>query len=414
MATHPEQRAEQLLRRHYPGIDALRGFATLLVFLCHYVGTLWSAPVFAWGWVGVDVFFVLSGFLITGILFDSLQEESYFRRFYVRRAFRIFPLYFGFWLLMLLLTPLLHTEWNGHLLLNALYLSNLTPSSLGWTLRFGGRWAPLPMLSVGHFWSLCVEEHFYLGWPFVVFFLRDRVRLMRFCAGAAVLAPSLRTAMFFLHPRLTHETGFLYNCTLFRCDALFIGAWVALWLRGSALEMGTVRRRCLWISLLAGGAIFAAQAQCLVFYKDYGTQPTVMLPWTETFGFSLIDVLAACLLISCLMPDSWPYRMLRGAKLQKLGLVSYGFYVLHHLPLNSAMLMGARLARHHLQAAVTVALFFVFYGAAQLSYRYLESPFLRLKERYGATPADPFPYPPPAPTHKVAGYAASAIRDLSP
>jgi len=105
--------------RHIPSLDGLRGLAVLGVVASHL---FWGNPAGPWtaaiesitvfGAHGVDLFFVLSGFLITGILYDSLQEESYFRKFYARRCLRIFPLYYGVLIVLFLLTPLLHWDWN--------------------------------------------------------------------------------------------------------------------------------------------------------------------------------------------------------------------------------------------------------------------------------------------------------------
>ena len=98
-------------KRFYPALDGLRACAVLMVFAQHYV--LMQIPgIWQWGWAGVDVFFVLSGFLITGILFDTKDSDHRFRNFYVRRTLRIFPLYYGVLLLVLLLTPFMHWNWN--------------------------------------------------------------------------------------------------------------------------------------------------------------------------------------------------------------------------------------------------------------------------------------------------------------
>src|SRR5665213_2362018 len=115
---------------YYPALDGLRGIAILLVFGTHYCDTYWAIDghrtPFWFGWVGVDLFFVLSGFLITGILFDSLGSSRYFRNFYIRRTLRIFPLFYAVWALCLLITPFVHVGWNRYVVAQMFYVGNLT------------------------------------------------------------------------------------------------------------------------------------------------------------------------------------------------------------------------------------------------------------------------------------------------
>ena len=162
--TRPENRA------FFPALDGLRAVAFLMVFGQHYLAL-------AWGWTGVNIFFVLSGFLITGILYDTRADPFRVRNFYIRRTLRIFPLYYGVFLVLLLLTPLLHWHWNRYWTLWPLYLGNflrfLSPLSLlrGSALEYAADAhlssvrLPHTELYLGHFWSLCVEEQFYLIWP---------------------------------------------------------------------------------------------------------------------------------------------------------------------------------------------------------------------------------------------------------
>lgn len=113
-----------LIKPFYPALDGIRALATLFVFSWHYCRLVFNNEVFTWGWVGVNIFFVLSGFLITGILVDSLHRQSYFRDFYIRRTLRIFPLYYAIWLLFLLATPLLHVQWNRYVAAMAFFIGN--------------------------------------------------------------------------------------------------------------------------------------------------------------------------------------------------------------------------------------------------------------------------------------------------
>src|ERR1700761_8041685 len=131
----PSNELKPTSSRHYPALDGLRGIAILAVFCYHFGGGSKSSNwlIQAWssiadtGWMGVDLFFVLSGFLITGILYDTAHKPHRVRNFYARRSLRIFPLYYGVLLLFLLLTPVLQLHWKPGHLLYFFYLSNMMP-----------------------------------------------------------------------------------------------------------------------------------------------------------------------------------------------------------------------------------------------------------------------------------------------
>jgi peptidoglycan/LPS O-acetylase OafA/YrhL len=155
-----------------------------MVFANHYL----RLP---WGWAGVDVFFVLSGFLITGILFDTREQANRVRSFYVRRILRIFPLYFGLMLALVLLYPIFRWDWSWSWLLWPAFLGNFARGqhvfAVGSPLQMLADAQPLSrsfpriQLFCGHLWSLCVEEQFYLIWPGIVFWLRNRRQLLWVC-----------------------------------------------------------------------------------------------------------------------------------------------------------------------------------------------------------------------------------------
>src|ERR1700722_19675697 len=166
---------------HIPALDGIRGAAILLVLIYHL---FWSNPVTGSRFLGflqqirgttycgVNLFFALSGFLITGILLDTLDRPRYFQMFYARRSLRIFPLYFGFLLVLLLLTRPLHFSWSGWQYFYLTYTANLALWRTHIPLQ-------LSFFNITHFWSLQVEEQFYLLWPFVVYRLRRPETLAR-------------------------------------------------------------------------------------------------------------------------------------------------------------------------------------------------------------------------------------------
>jgi peptidoglycan/LPS O-acetylase OafA/YrhL len=161
----------------YVGLDGIRAIAIILVFTVHYMGFRTRFI----GWTGVLVFFVLSGFLITGILYDNRSEPNRFRNFYVRRTLRIFPLFYFAWILLAAAALFLGTRWRPIQFLWLAYLGNYARFIAGSQLPdhiFTLKGPRLP-LEIGHFWSLAVEEQFYLIWPLIVFRLRERKKLIR-------------------------------------------------------------------------------------------------------------------------------------------------------------------------------------------------------------------------------------------
>jgi peptidoglycan/LPS O-acetylase OafA/YrhL len=218
------------LRGHLPGLDGMRGLAILLVLLFHFVGntvaTNWIeraiVGVSNYGSYGVELFFVLSGFLITGILYDARNKPHYFRNFYMRRLLRIFPLYYGVLALVFFIAPLIP-------LLRGPMLNYLVDrQSWAWLYAVNiyiakqGDWS---FSYLEHFWSLAIEEHFYLFWPLVVFLLATRPRTL--------IAVSLGTALCAMLARLTGSLMGLswwttYVLTPFRLDGLALGAFLAV------------------------------------------------------------------------------------------------------------------------------------------------------------------------------------------
>jgi len=228
-----------------PTLDGLRGIAILLVTLFHYEVREWpwragfAAPLWTVvreGWLGVDLFFVLSGFLITGILVDTKSNQGYFRNFYARRTLRIFPLYFAYLAAVFLILPVLPriAAWQAETPFDTQlwfwsYLCNLVISLRGWGAS--------PQL-VSDTWSLAVEEQFYLIWPAVVL-LSSRRTLVGICLACIVGAIAFRTGL-----RLAH-VPWVANVVLTpaRMDSLTMGALVALAVRGPS-GLARVARFC--------------------------------------------------------------------------------------------------------------------------------------------------------------------------
>lgn len=373
----------------YPGLDGVRGIAIFLVFTVHYVPRLLGYV----GWTGVIVFFVLSGFLITGGLYDNRNELHRFRNFYVRRTLRIFPLFYFIWLCIFVTAFFFHERWRPLLVLWPTYLGNYARFIAGtsavdriWTSRFA--------FEIGHFWSLAVEEQFYLLWPLVVFKVNDRRRLIRICIGVIIFVLLLRWLLVLtLSPHLI-ELGLLYRMTFSQADAFLLGGLLALLMRGPA-EAAVVRsgEKVLGIALLALVAAW-------LFNGGMHLQPIAENSrWVGAYGFTLLDLVAAGMILSSVQRSGLLFRFFSFGPLRVLGRYSYGFYVYHVILYQP--LVGFVLNRWRVPHALLFTVdFFIILCVSALSYHILEMPFLRLKKRFitrhnnpDAVPAEPVIHP---------------------
>jgi peptidoglycan/LPS O-acetylase OafA/YrhL len=274
-----------------PALDGVRGLAVLLVLFHHLVYYSGIDKTFWWdrqlfklansSWLGVDLFFVLSGFLITGILFDAKGSGRYFRSFYGRRVLRIFPLYYGFLAVALLLFPLWLPAESGQALIDSqawywFYLSNFHVAFEGWP-------DPAPM---GHFWSLAIEEQFYLLWPLAVWALGRR-HLIYLSAACFLTAPLLRIIM--------PSTLDIYVLLPTRMDTLAAGAFLALVIRGESGTDALGR----WPLLLFS----AASAMMVALYLRGDGYLIYHDPVVSTLGYTVIAVAFASLIGLLLTAD---------------------------------------------------------------------------------------------------------------
>lgn len=393
--TRPENRA------FYPALDGIRALAFLMVFAQHYL----QLP---WGWTGVDIFFVLSGFLITGILFDTRNDLHRVRNFYVRRTLRIFPLYFGVMLAIFLTSPLVHWQWNWRWLVWPAYLGNFArfihPYDIGDPLQLLADFQPSAFLAgrhltlyLGHFWSLCVEEQFYLIWPWVVFWIRDRKKLLWVCASTVPLCVAARLIGHFYFPSWMLENEILYRATPFRLDALLLGGLIALVLRANNKQvLFEFARKAFPVS---AGAVLL----WLLFapHRHLWQRPYAYPSWKFTWGLCVVDILSGLLILVALQPGSLVYRLFSLRPLRWIGRMSYGAYVLHDIPHPLYGSLSLLLARHldsrlrlsehfiHIQATFITAVMGLTLTLvlAWLSFRYFESPFLELKEKWAVRTA---------------------------
>ncbi len=354
------------LKKHVPALDGVRGLAILLVLWHHcymqpHPGSLWMQALYQANrasWLGVDLFFVLSGFLITGILFDSLHREDYFRRFYRRRALRIFPLYYGVVLLLVVLAMPLHLVWQGREWLLLSYLQN---AGFRQPFDFGlGNW-----FSLNHFWSLAIEEQYYLVWPLVIYLVRGRIKLIWLSAGLAALALAFRVAA------ASHLNAmYLFTGTPFRMDALLIGSGLAL----------VKRSHWEWLSERLARPVFAVSLLAIIALGSFAGGFDWWKRSIETVGFTLAAVWCAALIGLCVRFDwrkPWAQRVFENRVLRFFGRYSYGLYVWH-----AFIYAGLRERLSHTAGAFMADLSCIAISIviALASYHGFEKWFLRMKE----------------------------------
>jgi peptidoglycan/LPS O-acetylase OafA/YrhL len=368
--TAPENRA------YFPALDGIRACAFLAVFAHHYMHL-------ELGWVGVDMFFVLSGFLITGILYDARDDAHRARTFYIRRALRIFPLYYLVLLALFLLFPVAHWQWDWRWIVWPLYVGNWVlpfhPHGLDLaSLRLMNGWLynsrNVPIF-IGHFWSLCVEEQFYLVWPWVVFWVKDRRKLIALAAAIVILEPILRLIAQHTLPAVMVSNEIVAHNTLFRLDTLMMGALVALLYRGPARDtLFKTANYSIWAVCMMAAAVLLAFVVRPALLHNHGFGSYVY-----TIGFSIIAYGSATLLVASLRSGSLFFRILSLRPLRWIGRVSYGAYVFHDLFHAYYSAIGSRLHLHAWPIGLVAT-----FALAALSFRFIETPFLNLKARFTA------------------------------
>ena len=276
--------------------------------------------------------------------------------------------------MLLLLTPLMGWEWRARQVWFLVYLGNL-PAIRDFSLyAVESSRSKVLTLFLGHLWSLCVEEQFYLVWPLLVFAARTRTRILRLALLVVALEFPLRFWVV-THASYADALNLMFRNLPFRADTLMAGAVLAMLLRGPAADRW--QRGCKWIFLGALGMLLFLAAR----------YPASSAAWQLSAGLTLVAVMCMGLVGAVLGPQSLWSRAFSGKALRVLGRYSYGFYLFHLLFLSFwYWLIGATIALVHslvLGAGVAIAAnFCVTFGLAKLSYDRLELPFLRRKTRF--------------------------------
>ena len=350
---------------HHPALDGIRGLAILLVLVYHNFNFL---HISYFGWLGVDLFFVLSGYLITNILLNSLGQKHFLRNFYVRRVLRIFPLYYGSLLALLVILPNLfpgyrafdyfveHQFWLWIFLQNWLFIYE-TPPGMG---------------ILNHYWSLAVEEQFYLVWPFVILLIKKAKPLLYFLVIVLAMVLFLRLYVWVNQVDVSYFN--LYTFT--RIDGICIGSMVALVQR---FNRQLLSKTTFWIVIGFAGLNFMFDFINRYYHFTFPYLPLVgYTTFAMLFGLLVHEASAA--------RDNLVAKIFDNGFLKFFGKISFGLYVFHWPIYLAARLPVANWWQNNFSQYSTLVSSIVPTLAAialsVVSYHYFEKPFLSLKKRF--------------------------------
>lgn len=331
------------MAKHIDQLDSVRAIAIGLVLITHF----WGYPadhqvanaVAAAGWMGVDIFFVLSGFLITGILRDTRDDPRHFINFYFRRALRIWPLYLLLLLIVLVLLPLvkempaavMEDKW-----LYWMHAGNFALADGGWQLF---------LLDIT--WSLSLEEQFYLIWPAVIYRMSNR-RVMALCLALIIAMPLVRIVLW-------EPLGWMWLHMLFRADSFAVGGLLAVAMR-ERIDLSHAK----WLALLW------IPIWSLVAAEEFRRESMLV----GTIGYSMTALASAGLLLIAMDLRAFSWR-----PSVYVGKVSYGIYIYHPLCLMVASLALGEMSGWTRLIGITALTIAV----ASISFYAYETPLLRLK-----------------------------------
>lgn len=354
---------------YFPALDGLRGIAIFAVILYHN----FPQSKFYFGWLGVDLFFVLSGFLITSILLKSLSTDStkkYFKNFYIRRALRIFPLYYFFLVIFLFILPSLNIlnseveEYREDKWWYIFYLQNWL-----FTNDF-----PAKSNCLNHFWSLAVEEQFYILWPLTIFLIKKTGRLLLFLSTILLLIFLIRCYLWYIQIPGFNYTNFF---TFTRIDGICVGSFVAL-ITNQNKEFLTIYRPIIITGLAVLNFTF-------FFFNTSGS-----LPFLAFIGYITFAAVFGVLVYELSHGNnSWLKNIFSFKPLRFIGKISYGLYMFHwpiHYFLNIpfslfiSKIFNFDSPINALFSSIATTLLAI--AISSMSYYYFESYFLKLKNKF--------------------------------
>ena len=354
-------------RQHYPALDGLRGSAILFIVIYHNFGYI--DKYFFFGWLAVDLFFVMSGFLITDILLNAVGHKNFLRNFYFRRVLRIFPLYYLSLILFLIVLPRLPIEsgikyytdnqvWIWTYLQNWLYIFKPPPNTN----------------TLNHLWSLAVEEQFYLLWPLAILILRKPKYLLVFISLLLVAVLGLRLWIW-----THHLSGFAYYnfYTFTRIDGICIGCMVALLRR---INLNFLKK---YTSVIV---LFFAVLNFVFFFINRRYQ--FSFPYLALAGYTTFAMMLGLLVNQAVTRETKLINFLFNISFLKFfGRISYGFYIFHwpvYLLLSPYLSLWVKgfTSGWLTQFVVSVLGTMIAIALSWISFNYFEKYFLKLKVKF--------------------------------
>ncbi len=354
-------------------LDGVRGLAIALVILFHYNFAL------EFGWVGVQLFFVLSGFLITTILLKSkdYSASTYFGGFYWRRSLRIFPIYYLYLLVIgalyiLIKNPL---DYAGKAPWLFSYTYNLYPLFRGFSFD----------IFFTHLWSLCIEEQFYILWPLIIFFLslkQLRWVLILFLLGAPIVRFYMAGYLAGINTPEEFVGQIIYRFTFSQWDGFAYGALIPVFELQEKIKRPSRSFSLSMLGLMLIGIInfFSMSSQGVpIKISSFGYTIGVIQNYQHVWSYSLFGIVAMFFILTCLKPGPGLSSIVGNSFLVFLGRISYGLYVYHWV-----IWMIFNKFIEHSSITVKLLCFFPFVivciGMAYLSYILIEKPILSQKD----------------------------------
>ena len=365
-------------QRYIKSLDGVRAVAIILVMAFH-------AGIIHFGWMGVQLFFVLSGYLITGILWKEKFRDTAIagklKNFWARRSLRIFPLYFGFLIGITIIYIL--TAFPGYFPKYAFYLFTYT---YNYTRLFPG-WEGNPLFT--HLWSLSIEEQFYLFYPLILFFLKPRM-FKWFLVICILITPFTRFLLFDYYTgkasAYTAADAVYWN-TLSHLDAFYLGGLIPVMRLETKIKKPYILLALTFIVAFVAGLVNYLYTDTPIhFVRDFGYSHNNYQNNEHIWKYSVLDLVFASLIL-CLTSIHIKYTTpLRGffsnSILARIGKVSYGMYIFHWAVF--VYLFSKFNPGHSFWISVLLFVPYVamVYLVAEISFRFYESKFLLLKDRF--------------------------------
>jgi peptidoglycan/LPS O-acetylase OafA/YrhL len=361
------------------GLDGLRAIAFLLVFALH-------TDYLHIGWVGVSLFFILSGFLITSILLDmkkSLSSKEYFIKFYGRRFLRIFPLCYFYLLLIVLLTSWLisipYRPQDMQIILDQIWYA------VGYVYDFFFTTAAYqPSHFLDHFWSLSVEEQFYIFWPLLIWLVPEKW-LRKLFVSIIVLGPVFRLVYYLIHTSgvfsffAAEPPLAIYSLPFSHMDAFALGGYI------SRFSLPKAKQQFFWLAALIPIIGFASHylaTGSVGKLSAFGYPLRLSYGYAFIWGYSLLNYFFA-ILIYGVAQEAWLTLFLEWRPLRYLGKISYGLYV-YHFPIVwfSGCIADLGVAPPVLQPLSALIALSATILIASISFHFIERPIINLKDRF--------------------------------